>query len=44
VRVLSEFDTKNRSEGTATWLTVAAPLWVASPKPAPEPKAIVAKN
>jgi hypothetical protein len=44
MRVLREFDTKNRFEGTATWLTVAAPLWVAPPKPAPEPKMIVAKN
>jgi hypothetical protein len=42
VRVLREFDTKNRFEDTATWLTAAAPLWVAPPKPAP--KLIVAKN
>ncbi|MGE7415088.1 SphA family protein [Methylobacterium tarhaniae] len=43
VRVLRELDTRNRFEGTATWLTIAAPLWVAPPKPAPEPKTVVAK-
>ncbi|WP_186813076.1 transporter, partial [Methylorubrum extorquens] len=44
VRVLREFDTRNRFEGAATWLTIAAPLWVAPAEVAPKPKLIVAKN
>lgn len=44
VRVLREFDTRNRFEGTTTWLTIAAPLWVAPAKAGLEPKVIVAKN
>lgn len=41
LRVLREIETRNRFEGTATWLSIAAPLWVAPPKAAPEPKTVV---
>lgn len=43
VRFYREFDVKNRFQGTATYLTISAPLWVAPPKSTPEPKAIVTK-
>ena len=44
VRVYREFDVRNRFTGTATYLTISAPLWVAPPKPAPEPKPVIAKS
>lgn len=43
VRVLRELDIQNRFECTATWLSIEAPLWVAPPKPEPEPKAVAAR-
>ena len=43
VRVFREFDVRNRFTGTATYLTISAPLWVAPPKPVAEAKPIVAK-
>ncbi|GJE14329.1 hypothetical protein FOHLNKBM_5403 [Methylobacterium longum] len=43
VRVLREFDVTNRFAGTATYLTVSAPLWVAPPKPVVESRPVVAK-
>ena len=44
VRFFREFDIRNRFTGTATYLTISAPLWVAPPKSAPEPEVVVAKN
>lgn len=44
VRFFREFDVKNRFAGTATYLTISAPLWVAPPKAAPEPRTVVTKN
>ncbi|MGX9978702.1 SphA family protein [Methylobacterium fujisawaense] len=43
VRVYREFDVRNRFQGTATYLTISAPLWVAPPKSAAGPKPVVAK-
>lgn len=42
-RVLREFDVTNRFQGTATYLTISAPLWVAPPKQAVEARPVVAK-
>ncbi|WP_310352973.1 transporter [Methylobacterium sp. BE186] len=44
VRFFREFDVRNRFTGTAAYLTISAPLWVAPPKPAAEPKVVVAKS
>lgn len=44
VRFFREFDIRNRFTGTATYLTISAPLWVAPPKSAQEPEVVVAKN
>ncbi|SFM79052.1 SphA family protein [Methylobacterium pseudosasicola] len=43
VRVYRELDVKNRFQGTATYLTISAPIWVAPPKAAAEVKSVVAK-
>lgn len=43
VRVLREFDVTNRFAGTATYLTISAPLWVAPPKPVAETRPVIAK-
>ncbi|GJD53874.1 hypothetical protein OPKNFCMD_6653 [Methylobacterium crusticola] len=43
VRVFREFDATNRFRGTATYLTISAPLWVAPPKPVAEAKPVIAK-
>ncbi|MDP4006060.1 transporter [Methylobacterium sp. NEAU K] len=43
VRVLREFAVANRFAGTATYLTISAPLWVVPPKPVAEPKLVTAK-
>nr|WP_283535823.1 transporter [Methylorubrum extorquens] len=44
VRFFREFDVRNRFAGTATYLTISAPLWVASPKADAESRTLVAKN
>jgi hypothetical protein len=44
VRFYREFDVRNRFQGTATYLTISAPLWVAPPKATAEAKPIVAKD
>jgi hypothetical protein len=43
LRFFREFDVRNRFAGTATYLTISAPLWVAPPKPVAEAKPIVSK-
>ncbi|WP_238297986.1 SphA family protein [Methylobacterium soli] len=43
LRFFREFDVRNRFAGTATFLTISAPLWVAPPKPVAEAKPIVSK-
>ncbi|GJE55204.1 MULTISPECIES: SphA family protein [Methylobacterium] len=43
VRVLREFDVTNRFEGTATYLTITAPLWVAPAKAVVADAPVVAK-
>lgn len=43
VRVYREFDVRNRFQGTATYLTISAPLWVAPPKATAEVRPVVAK-
>ncbi|GEP06795.1 SphA family protein [Methylobacterium oxalidis] len=43
VRFFREFDVRNRFTGTATYLSISAPLWVAPPKPVAEAKPLVAK-
>lgn len=43
VRVLREFDVTNRFEGTATYLTVSAPLWVAPGATVAEAKPVMTK-
>ena len=43
VRVYREFDVRNRFQGTATYLTISAPLWVAPPKATAEAKPVVVK-
>lgn len=43
VRVYREFNVTNRFEGTAGYLSISAPLWVAPPKPVAEPRPIMAK-
>ncbi|MCJ2059497.1 transporter [Methylobacterium sp. J-048] len=43
VRVLREFDVTNRFQGTATYLTISAPLWVAPPRAAVAPAPVIAK-
>jgi hypothetical protein len=43
VRVYREFDVKNRFQGTATYLTISAPLWVAPPPAAVGSKPVIAK-
>lgn len=43
VRVYREFDVKNRFQGTATYLTISAPLWVAPPKAPVEVRPVLAK-
>lgn len=43
VRVLREFDVTNRFEGTATYLTISAPLWVAPGAPVAEAKPVMTK-
>ncbi|MGY2050692.1 SphA family protein [Methylobacterium sp. JK268] len=42
-RFFREFDVVNRFTGTAAYLTISAPLWVAPPKPAAETKPVIAK-
>ncbi|GJE31911.1 SphA family protein [Methylobacterium oxalidis] len=44
VRFFREFDVRNRFTGTATYLSISAPLWVAPPKPVAEAKPLVTKN
>ncbi|GJE61430.1 SphA family protein [Methylobacterium trifolii] len=43
VRVLREFDVTNRFEGTATYLAISAPLWVAPPKAVAAVAPVIAK-
>lgn len=43
VRFFRELDVKNRFTGTATYLSISAPLWVAPPKPVAETKPLVTK-
>src|ERR1700712_1470602 len=43
VRVFREFDVTNRFTGTATYLTISAPLWVAPPKSVAEVKPVITK-
>ena len=43
VRFFREFDVRNRFTGTATYLSISAPLWVAPPKPVAEAKPLVTK-
>ena len=41
VRVLREFNATNRFEGTATYLTISAPLWVAPGAPVADAKPVM---
>ncbi|MCF4129824.1 SphA family protein [Methylobacterium sp. SyP6R] len=43
VRFFREFDVQNRFTGTAAYLTISAPLWVAPSKPAAEKKPAITK-
>ncbi|MGX9982058.1 SphA family protein [Methylobacterium fujisawaense] len=43
VRFFREFDVKNRFAGTATYLTISAPLWVAPAQQAADNKPLVTK-
>ncbi len=43
VRFFREFDVKNRFAGTATYLTISAPLWVAPAQQPADNKPLVTK-
>ncbi|WP_407525953.1 SphA family protein [Methylobacterium oryzisoli] len=43
VRFFRELDVKNRFSGTAAYLTISAPLWVAPPKQVADAKPLVSK-